>query len=527
MVTIDLTKMKEQELMHLLVANDLGAWTELVKRYGKLVYSISFQILRNNNDTEDAVQNTFVNLKIYADKFDQSQQLKPWLARIASIEAIRIYNKKKYINKKESVRMETNNKSQQFQRRDAAEIVEQKEVEEMVKKAIKTLPDNSRVALTMYYAGGMNQSEIADQLGINQVRISMTIKSGLEKIKAYLKKAGVNAAVVLSPNLMQEGIISTVPPQALIQKLIAHLPTEMQLVTASSVSAKIGTQFAVKKGGSIWFWYLLSIPIVSILLYGGFSKKTDPLVMPVIPEVMPVAPKEAIIPRQNVKNFKSVDYNDFTPIYYKWGTMQQDTKPLSWKPGLLQYYGDEPKWSIQKDDKGLILIRRNSYIDGDIDGLFLKETFKQAYHFKGTIQLETKKVFFEFVIKTPLIVSRPVRINSPENEKLVTDNGGTLGIYESDEICVLDFQVFIWPQDNKWKSICVFENKTDSTKNTGTSNLLNFSKQEFSIGFYSKGKAEVHHFEVSPLNSNWNPLLEPYINAIEKDLPKGFLPNPH
>lgn len=516
---IDLSKANEKELMDLLVENDLSAWSELVKRYGKLVYSISFQILKNSNDTEDAVQNTFVNLKLYATKFDQSQLLKPWLARIASIEAIRIYNKKKFINKKESVRMKTENNSHQSQRRDAAEIVEQKEVEVMVRKAIETLPDTSRMALTMYYAGGMNQTEIADQLGISQVRISMTIKSGLDKVKAYLKKAGVNAAIVLSPNLMQEGIISTVPPQALIQKLIAHLPTETQLVTATSVGAKIGTQIAIKKGGALWVWYLLSIPIIAIFTYAIFPKKT-------IPETVPVVIKNEPTVIQNKNEFKMVNFDNYIPIYYKWGTLAMKTIPISWKPGLVQYYGGDPKWSIQKNELGLISIKRNPFEKGDIDGLFLKETFTQAYHFKGIINLDAENGMFEFVAKKPIDVSRPVYIDTPQNEKLNTASGNTLGIFNTDVTCELEFQIFIWPKGDRWNSICLFIDKADGSKNSGAFNWLTFTKQEFSLGFYSTGKAEVSNFEYRPLDSSWNPLIEPYIIAILKDLPKDFLPTP-
>lgn len=495
--------------MRLLVANDIGAWSELVKRYGKLVYSICFQVLKNNSDTEDAVQNTFVNLKLYAAKFDQDQPLKPWLARIASIEAIRVYKKKKINNKKESVRMESNSKSQ---RRDAAEIIEQKVIELMVRKAFDTLPDNTRVALTLYYAGGLNQTEIADQLGISQVRISLAIKTGLEKVKAFLKKAGVSAAIILSPNLLQEGITSAVPPQALMQKLITHLPTESQLAAAS-----VGTQIAAKKSIAVWLLSLLSLPVMVFFSYTYWPKKSEEKITPVVQQ-----PKAVI--SKNEKSFRPVEYNDYLPIYYKWGTMQLNTKPLSWKPGLLQYYGGDPNWTVIKNENGQTTIKRNTFEIGAIDGLFLKETFRQAYHFKGTIKLEAENGMFEFIAKTPYDVAVPVKINSVENEKLVTDSGSTLGVYKTQVNCEVDFQIFVWPEKNKWKSICIFENKLDGDQNSATSNWLNFTKQEISIGFYSKGHAEVNNFEYSPLSNQWDPLLEPYIKAVEKDLPKDFLP---
>lgn len=184
---LDLSLMNDQELMHLLLSENLGAWSEIVKRYGNLVYSIAYQILKNSSDTDDAVQNTFIRLKIYSKKFDQSLPLKPWLSRIASGEAIRLYNQKKTIHKKESGRMETQNYAIQSPKNEVSHSMEQKELEAMVKKAIELLPDLSRVAVTLYFVGGMNQTEIAEELGVSQFSISEKINSGLNKIKAYLK----------------------------------------------------------------------------------------------------------------------------------------------------------------------------------------------------------------------------------------------------------------------------------------------------------------------------------------------------
>jgi hypothetical protein len=229
---------------------------------------------------------------------------------------------------------------------------------------------------------------------------------------------------------------------------------------------------------------------------------------------------------QNKNGFKMVSFDNFLPIYYKWGTMAMKTIPVSWKPGLVQYYGGDPKWSIQKNELGLISIKRNPFEKGDIDGLFLKETFTQAYHFKGIINLDAENGMFEFVAKKPIDVSRPVYIDTLQNEKLNTASGNTLGIFNTDVTCELEFQIFIWPKGDRWNSICLFTDKADGSKNSGAFNWLTFTKQEFSLGFYSTGKAEVRNFEYRPLDSSWNPLNEPYIIAILKDLPKDFLPTP-
>lgn len=250
---LDLTLMNDQELMQLLVEENLGAWSEIVKRYGNLVYSIAYQILKNSNDAEDAVQNTFIRLKIYSNKFDHSLPVKPWLSRIASGEAIRIYNQTKNIHKKESGRMETQNYLNHSQDSEVSSQMEQKELEVMVKKAIEMLPELSRVAVTLYYVGGMNQTEIAKELGVSQFSISEKINLGLSKIKAYLAKAGISASITLSPSLLQNSISSQTLPVSFIEKLSHSFPTQAQAAKINAASQVAGKSAVKKIISSVYF----------------------------------------------------------------------------------------------------------------------------------------------------------------------------------------------------------------------------------------------------------------------------------
>ena len=115
---LEISKVGDQELMRQIASNDLEAWSELVKRYSNLVYSIAYQVLKNNSDTEDAMQDTFISLKIYANKYDNTQELKPWLSRVAANQAIRIYKKRKKNNHKESNWMKTKSLSEDSQKLD-------------------------------------------------------------------------------------------------------------------------------------------------------------------------------------------------------------------------------------------------------------------------------------------------------------------------------------------------------------------------------------------------------------------------
>lgn len=60
-----------------------GAVESLVREHARLVYRISYAVLRSRADAEDAVQETFVRVLRYSRRLTAVQNPKTWLARIA------------------------------------------------------------------------------------------------------------------------------------------------------------------------------------------------------------------------------------------------------------------------------------------------------------------------------------------------------------------------------------------------------------------------------------------------------------
>ena len=516
MAPINLKNAKDFELMNLLGSNDLGAWTELVNRYSTLVYAIAFQILKNVNDTEDAVQNTFVNLKIYGNKFDKTQELKPWLARIASVEAIRIYNKKKYINKKESVRMATKNTSQQSQRREASEIVEQKEIESLVKKAIDLLPEPTRVAVTLYYAGEMNQTDIAKELDVSQDVISRKIKAGLEAIKNYLKNAGVHASIALSPSLVQESLSYTRPSQDFIQKLTNHLPTTEEIARASAKSMRRKAAIANSKVGGLWPWVLIGVVAVSMVVFllipqkENKASKAEPL------KPMPVLPQVAQKPE--VK-FLPIDFKNYTPVYFKMGKVQAVNNSEQATSGPIIHIGGEPNWSIQDNN-----IKRKVYQSGTMDGLYINMKFSQACLFRGTITIDSENDRTGFLMLTPLKAKEEHQsVIGKENATYnVNDRNGQLGDFNTINKSEIEFNIYVWPEQNTWKSVSFFKFNGKTGEDQFMVNSLEFSSKVFQIGVYSTGRTEFKNTQYKLLDAQWDPKSEPMIKEVIKDIPLEF-----
>lgn len=79
---------KEQEptdldLVRRIKAGEDAAFEEMVQRYHARVYSISYGVLRNSEDAEEATQDTFLALYRKIGTFDDSKKFFSWFYRVA------------------------------------------------------------------------------------------------------------------------------------------------------------------------------------------------------------------------------------------------------------------------------------------------------------------------------------------------------------------------------------------------------------------------------------------------------------
>lgn len=86
--------MTDLELLEKLKNGDSSAMEVLFDRFGRLVYSKAFNLVRNRSDAEDITQNVFVRAFKYSQSFN-GNSVKSWLAKITYNCSIDLLNKKK------------------------------------------------------------------------------------------------------------------------------------------------------------------------------------------------------------------------------------------------------------------------------------------------------------------------------------------------------------------------------------------------------------------------------------------------
>lgn len=143
----------------------------LYDHYGKQLYRTIYTYLKNAQDAEDVLQNTFYKLYTCEKPFDDEIHVKNWLFFVALNEAKNI--KKSRWNF--------------WQELDENMIDPEKKDESELLEYIMKLPDKYRIVLTLHYYDGYSVAEIASLMQLKENTVLSQLKRGRDKLSKMLK----------------------------------------------------------------------------------------------------------------------------------------------------------------------------------------------------------------------------------------------------------------------------------------------------------------------------------------------------
>jgi RNA polymerase sigma-70 factor, ECF subfamily len=85
----------ETDLLRAAQGGDHAAFTEIVRRYQRAIYRVSWALTRNASDADDLSQETFVRAYQAIGRFRVGEPLYPWLARIATNLAFSLFRRRR------------------------------------------------------------------------------------------------------------------------------------------------------------------------------------------------------------------------------------------------------------------------------------------------------------------------------------------------------------------------------------------------------------------------------------------------
>lgn len=135
------------------------AYSELISRYKRLIYSVAYKFTRDSDEVNDLAQEAFIKIYRSLSKYDSQYKFSTWSVKVATNICLDHVRRKK-LNSVSLDEIENftgrNNSPEEYYLR--------KEKSQALKSAIDSLPEIYRVPIVMYHQNGMSYKEIAEKL---------------------------------------------------------------------------------------------------------------------------------------------------------------------------------------------------------------------------------------------------------------------------------------------------------------------------------------------------------------------------
>ena len=175
-----------QNLIDACKGGDRSAQFEIYKLYYKSMYNTSLRIVNDTGEAEDVMQESFLQAFVRLGEHSVEGTFGKWLKRIVVNNSLNRLRGKKELIPIDETEM------------DIPEVVEENLEEEImlrvkdVKAAIRKLPEDNRVVLSLFLLEGYDFEEICEILHITNSILRLRYLRGKEKVLRILRKSGIN-----------------------------------------------------------------------------------------------------------------------------------------------------------------------------------------------------------------------------------------------------------------------------------------------------------------------------------------------
>ncbi len=147
---------------------------KICEKYGNRLYAAAFQICRQPQDAEDAVQEALLRL-YHSDKdFDSEEHLKAWMIRVT-------------VNAAKSIRRLFWNRNRTSFEDYMDSLTFEEPSDRTLMDEVLALPEKYRIVIHLHYYEGYKVSEIADILELSENTVKTRLFNGRKILKTRLE----------------------------------------------------------------------------------------------------------------------------------------------------------------------------------------------------------------------------------------------------------------------------------------------------------------------------------------------------
>ncbi len=177
----------EKSILKRLKAGDMSAIDAIYHSYSKKLYSFTFSLLKDHNQSEDLIQDIFVTLWEKRDQINPDLSFENYLFTICYNSVRKFFRRKNIEHKVKDYLLKNSPESIP----ETANTVIYNELMDIVERAVEKLPPRRKLVYKLSRQEYMQIKEIAESLSISSRTAECHLTKALSFIKQELEKASL------------------------------------------------------------------------------------------------------------------------------------------------------------------------------------------------------------------------------------------------------------------------------------------------------------------------------------------------
>lgn len=190
------------EIIHNVINGDINAFETIIKRYDSLLYKIARGYRYSHEDSQDLMQETYINIYKNLTKFENRSSFKTWITRIILNLCYQKKRKPSFINE-EMTLSNISDKSEALKAfsQTVEKITENKELGKILEDAVHEIPETYRMVFILREVNGMSIAETASSLSLTESNVKVRLNRAKAMLKNQITKT-YNACDIFEFNLI-------------------------------------------------------------------------------------------------------------------------------------------------------------------------------------------------------------------------------------------------------------------------------------------------------------------------------------
>src|SRR5437867_11769740 len=207
------------------------AFSELVRRYTNLVYSVARRRLSNDSQAQEVAQIVFIRLAKAAPDIGGDAELVAWLHRTTVHASIDLW--------RAEVRRRAREEHAAAMEPDRTEDTPWNEIAPDLDEALNKLNDVERQAVLLRFFEKKSMRDLGHAFGISEDAAKMRVSRALDRLRTQFSARGVTCSALALSGLLAERSVEAAPSQLILVLAGLPIPVAAGLGSGAGVSGLV------------------------------------------------------------------------------------------------------------------------------------------------------------------------------------------------------------------------------------------------------------------------------------------------